>query len=247
MLQEERHNYILQQIITYNKVVASDLCSQLNVSLDTIRRDIKELERKGKLLKVHGGAVSPLFNQPFQQPVIYAQEEKKRVAEKAISLMKDGMTFLAGGGTVMLELARLLPEQLKGTFFTVSPLVALEAAQRSTVEVILLGGKLARNSYICTGASVASEILGLQIDLCLLGTNGISLQAGITDHDWEVAMVKKAMLKCAAKCAVLSISEKLETEQKVQVSKLNSVDYLVTELDPTDGRLARYNKIVKII
>src|SRR5690606_29312119 len=99
MLQEERHNYILQQIITYNKVVASELSSQLNVSLDTIRRDIKELERKGKLLKVHGGAISPLYNQPFQQPVVYAQDEKKKVAEKALSLLKDGMIILAGGGT----------------------------------------------------------------------------------------------------------------------------------------------------
>lgn len=247
MLQEERHNYILQQIITYNKVVASELSSQLNVSLDTIRRDIKELERKGKLLKVHGGAISPLYNQPFQQPVVYAQDEKKKVAQKALSLLKDGMIILAGGGTVMLELARMLPEELKGTFFTVSPLVALEAAQRSTVEVILLGGRLARNSYICTGASVASEIMGLQVDLCLLGTNGISIDGGITDYDWEVAMVKKAILKCSSRRAVLSISDKLGTQQKVQVSKLNSIDYLVTELDPSDERLSKYKQLVKII
>jgi DeoR/GlpR family transcriptional regulator of sugar metabolism len=247
MLQEERHNFILQQIITYNKVVVSELCSQLNVSLDTIRRDIKELERKGKVLKVHGGAISPLYNQPFQQPVVYAQEEKKRVAEKAVTLMKDGMTLLAGGGTVMLEVARLLPEQLKGTFFTVSPLVALEAAQRSTVEVILIGGRLARNTYICTGAGVATEIMGLQVDLCLLGTNGISIEAGITDYDWEVAAVKKAILTCATKCAVLSISEKLGTEQKVQVAKLKAIDYLVTELEPTDERLKRYNQFLTII
>src|SRR5688500_15565706 len=114
MLQEERHNLILQQINAHHKVIASELCSMLNVSLDTIRRDIKELERRGKLVKVHGGAISPLFNQPFQQPEVYAQQEKRELAKKALTLIRDGMTFLAGGGTVMLELARMLPEQLKG-------------------------------------------------------------------------------------------------------------------------------------
>jgi DeoR/GlpR family transcriptional regulator of sugar metabolism len=247
MLQEERHNLILQQINAHHKVIASELCSMLNVSLDTIRRDIKELERRGKLVKVHGGAISPLFNQPFQQPEVYAQQEKRELAKKALTLIRDGMTFLAGGGTVMLELARMLPEQLKGTLFTVSPLVALEAAQRSSVEVILLGGRLARNSYICTGASVAMEIAGIQIDLCLIGTNGISVDTGITDYDWEVAMVKKAILKVASRSAVLSISEKLGTEQKVQVCKLSTIDYLVTELQPQDNRLESYRQFCKVI
>lgn len=241
MLQEERHNFIVQKISSHNKVVASDLCQQLNVSLDTVRRDIKALERMGKVIKVHGGAVSPNFQQPFQQPEVYARLEKKEIAKKAMTLIKDGMTLLVGGGTVMVELARILPEQLKGTLFTVSPLVALEAAQRTTIEVVLLGGNLARNSYICTGASVASAINEIRVDLCLLGTNGLSLAQGVTDYDWEVAQIKKAIIRSAAKSALLSISEKLGTVQKVQVCNLNAIDHLVTELDPHDKKLVPYH------
>lgn len=241
MLQEERHNFIVQKINSHNKVVASDLCQQLNVSLDTIRRDIKALEMKGKVIKVHGGAVSPNFQQPFQQPEVYARLEKKEIAKKAMKLIKDGMTLLVGGGTVMVELARILPEQLKGTLFTVSPLVALEAAQRTTIEVVLLGGNLARNSYICTGASVASAINEIRVDLCLLGTNGLSLAEGVTDYDWEVAQIKKAIIRSAARSALLSISEKLGTVQKVQVCNLNAIDHLVTELDPHDKKLIPYH------
>jgi DeoR/GlpR family transcriptional regulator of sugar metabolism len=240
MLQEERHSFIVQKINSHNKVIASDLCRQLRVSLDTIRRDIKELEKKGQLVKVHGGAVSPNFHQPFQQPDVYARQEKREIAKKALTLIKDGMTLLLGGGTVMLELARILPEKITGSLFTVSPLVALEAAQRSTIEVVLLGGKLARNSYICTGASVATAINEIRVDLCFLGTNGLSLQEGVTDYDWEVAQVKKAILKSAARSAVLSISEKLGSVQKVQVCKLDAIDYLVTELDPNDVKLIPY-------
>ena len=147
----------------------------------------------------------------------------------------------------MLELARILPENLKGTIFTVSPFVALEAAQRSSAQVILLGGCLSRNSYICTGASVASEIASLHVDLCLLGTNGLALNEGITDYDWEVAQVKKAILKSAEKSAVLSISEKLDTVQKVQVCKLSSIDYLITELYPNDEKLESYHSTSKVL
>jgi DeoR/GlpR family transcriptional regulator of sugar metabolism len=247
MLQEERRNYILQKINSHNKVIASELCQQLKVSLDTVRRDIKDLEKKGKVIKVHGGAVSPNFHQPFQQQEVYARHEKKEIARKALALIKDGMTLLVGGGTVMLELARILPEDLEGTLFTVSPFVALEVAQRSTVDVVLLGGKVARNSYICTGSSVASAISEIRVDLCLIGTNGLALSEGITDFDWEVAQVKKAMLKSASKSALLCISEKLDTVQKVQVCKLNAIDYLVTELNPNDARLQPYSMQCRIV
>jgi DeoR/GlpR family transcriptional regulator of sugar metabolism len=247
MLQEERHNFIVQKINSHNKVVASELCQQLGVSLDTIRRDIKELEKMGKVIKVHGGAISPNFHQPFQPLEVYAKHEKKEIAKKALTIINDGMTLLMGGGTVMLELARILPEELKGTLFTVSPLVALEAAQRSSVEVVLIGGRLARNSYICTGASVASAIAEIRADLCLLGTNGLSITEGITDFDWEVAQVKKALIKAAGRIALLSISEKLGIVQKVQVCRLEAIDYLITEIEPDDDRLSQYRNLCKVL
>jgi DeoR/GlpR family transcriptional regulator of sugar metabolism len=247
MLQEERYNFILQQIGLRNKVVASELSQQLHVSLDTVRRDIKELEKTGKLTKVHGGAISLDFHQPFQQQEVYAHQEKMEIARKALSLIKDGMSILAGGGTVMLELARIIPEDLTGTLYTVSPLVALEAAQRSSVDVILLSGHVSRNSYICTGASVVSQISELHIDLCLLGTNGLSIDHGVTDHDWEVAQVKKAILRASRQRAILCIAEKLQSVQKVQVCNLNEIHHLITGLSADDEKLAAYGEFCKTI
>ncbi len=246
MLIEERQNHILKQINLYNKVHTSDLCTELSVSLDTIRRDLTDLEKSGKLVKVHGGAISISFHYPFQQPAVYAREKKKEIAIKTLELIEDGMIILAGGGTVMLELARMIPENLKGTFFTVSPLVALEVAQRSSVDVILISGKLARNSYICTGSSVIRQLSEIRVDLCLIGTNGISPNDGVTDTDWDVVQVKKEMIKRSKKLAVLSIAEKLGSVQNLSVCDLNDVDYLITELNPDDPKLARYSKFSKI-
>lgn len=247
MLQEERQQFILQRINVHHKVLTSDLCQLLNVSLDTVRRDLTELERKGKLVKVHGGALSNMFHYPYQQPEVYAREEKVAIARKALSLIKDGMVILAAGGTVMLELARIFPENFRGTFFTVSPLVGLEVTQRSTAEVILLSGRLARNSYICTGSSVINQLSEIRADLCLMGTNGISLEEGVTDNDWEVVQVKKAMVRSAESTAVLTISEKLGTARRMQVSPLTAIDHLVTELHPEDERLMEFSKLFRVI
>src|SRR5690606_16687458 len=112
---------------------------------------------------------------------------------------------------------------------------------------ILLAGKLSRNTYICTGASVISQLAGIKVDLCLLGTNGISLKEGITDYDWEVVQVKKAMIKAARKTAVLCIAEKRNTVQDLQVCGLNDVDYLVTELSGDDPELSKFSRTLKII
>ena len=237
MLPEERHNVILEQLAKHNKVLTAELCIMLKVSIDTVRRDLTELERTGRLVKVHGGAISNNFHYPYQPQEVYAKAEKKAIAVKALSLIQDGMVILAGGGTVMLELARMIPENLKGIFFTVSPLVALEVAQRSSVDVILVAGRLSRNAYICTGSSVVSQLSELNVDLCLMGTNGLSYSAGVTEHDWEIAQVKKAMIKSAEKTVILCIAEKIGVEQKIQVCPLSSIEYVCTELDPKDCQL----------
>jgi len=247
MLQEERKNIILQQINLHNKVLSNDLCILLNVSLDTVRRDLTELENNGKLIKVHGGAISKTFNQPFQQAAVYAQEKKIEIAKKALSLIQNGMSILTGGGTIMLELARMIPEELKGTFFTVSPLVALEVAQRSGIDVILLAGQLAPNSYICTGSSIISQLSEIEADICFLGANSLSPQKGLSDYDWEIVQVKKALIRSSKKIALMSIAEKLNTDQKLQICKLSAIDVLITELEPDNEKLLAYSERVRLL
>jgi DeoR/GlpR family transcriptional regulator of sugar metabolism len=80
-----------------------------------------------------------------------------------------------------------------------------------------------------------------------MGTNGLSINEGVTDHDWEVVQVKKAMLKSADKTALLTIAEKLDTVQKMQVCNLQAIDYLLTELNPTDERLSQYSNFFTML
>lgn len=247
MLKEERQAYIIHQINLHNKVLSSDLSVQLNVSEDTIRRDLNELAENGQVIKVYGGALSKSFQFPFQDGNVYAKENKKKIASKALTLINSGMTVLIGGGTTMIELARLIPNDLQCTFFTISPLVAMELAEKDNIEVFLLGGKLSRNTNIVTGSQVINELSDLHVDLCLLGTNSLSIEEGITDSDWEVVQIKRAMIKCSKNLAILSIAEKLNSNQKMRVAPLKEVSYLVTDLEPNDKHLKGFAKHIKVL
>ncbi|WP_207428723.1 DeoR/GlpR family DNA-binding transcription regulator [Pedobacter sp. SYSU D00535] len=247
MLKEERQAYIIKQINLHNKVLSSDLSTELNVSEDTIRRDLNELAETGKIIKVYGGALSKSFHYPFTEKETYAKDSKKEIAKKALSLIKDEMVLLVGGGTTMIEIARMVPKNLRCTFFTISPLVALELVENSNINVILLGGQLSPNAHISIGSMVINQLADIHVDLCFLGTNGLSLEAGITDSDIEVVQVKKAMLKAAKKTAIVSIAEKLNSVQKMKVCNLNAIHYLVTDLEPSDAALHGYSKFVELI
>jgi len=246
MLKKERQAYITQQLNIHNKVLSSDLSLQLNVSEDTVRRDLNELSEQGKLLKVHGGALSVGFHFTLENNSIYSATEKKIIAQKAVSLIKDGMLVLLSGGTTIRELVKSLPLELNATFITVSLPIALELLNHPTAEVIFLGNKLSKSAQMSVGAEVVQKLSGIHADLCFLGTNSIDL-GGVTDLEWEVIEVKKAMLAAAQTSISLAISEKLNTRQRLQVCDLGQLDHLITELSPDAEILMPYSSKVTVL
>lgn len=238
MLKKERQAYILHQVNLHNKVLSSGLSQEMNVSEDTIRRDLQELAEEGKLIKVHGGALSHSFNQ-VSYPVtdVYSQDNKRIVAQKAASLIRDGMFVITTGGTTIIEMAKALPPQLKATFISGSIPAVLEYIQHPTIDVIVLGDKVAKNSKITVGGEAISQVRKIRADLCFLGINAIDVKDGITDSDWDVVQLKKAMIESSQKVVCLTIAEKLNTLQPIHISPIQDIDVLITELPPTDPKL----------
>jgi DeoR/GlpR family transcriptional regulator of sugar metabolism len=248
MLKEERHKIIMKEINLHNKVLSVDLSALLNVSEDTIRRDLKELVDENRIIKVHGGAISKSFVRPFiADNNIYAHEEKKKIASKAIALIQNNMTLLLEGGTTILELANQIPQKLNLTVFTVSPQIAITLSDHENINVYTIGGKLNKNANIHTGASVVNAVSEIQYDICFMGVNAISLENGFTDIDRETVQVNKAMIKAADKTALLAISEKLNISKRYRVAELHDISYLITELNPKNKELIQYQKQIEII
>lgn len=243
MLKQERHNLIMKEINFHNKVISTDLTALLKVSNDTIRRDLKELADNEQILKIHGGAISkPLITFSKENNQVYAQEAKQHIAEKTIKLFTDNMVIIIGGGTTMIEVAEKIPDNLKATFYTISPQVAITLAKHENLEVITIGGRLEKSSNSHTGASVINQLSEIKADLGVMGSNAFSMQYGLSDMDWETVQVKKAILRSSKKVAVLSIFEKLNISQRIKICNIDNVDYLITELKPDVAILSSYHK-----
>ena len=240
MLKKERHSHIIKQLNLHNKVLSADLAMELNVAEDTIRRDLNELDESGQMVKVHGGALSKSYHYPFQHNNIYAADAKKAIASKAIELIKDGMVVVMGGGTTMIEMVRALPLHLSATIFTISPPVALQLADHPLIKVILIGGELSKDSQVCTGTQVVSYLSEIKFDICFLGTNGISLDDGVTDSDLDIVQVKKAMIKASKRLVIMCIAEKLNSVQRIRVCGIQQINSLITDLAPDDQILQAY-------
>ena len=242
MLKKERQEFILREINLHNKVLTSDLCEAIEVSEDTIRRDLIELADSGQIIKVHGGALSRSFHVSFQANGVYSHDKKKLIAQKAVSLIKDGMFVLTTGGTTLLQLGKALPQHLRATFFTGSLPAALEYIQHPNIEVIFIGDRISKNSQITIGGDAISKIKQINADICFLGINAIDPEHGLTDNDWDVVQVKKAMIQSSKKVVALTISEKVNSLQKIKVAPIEELDIMITELDPASEIFDSYRQ-----
>lgn len=241
MLKEERFKIIMKQINLHNKVLSVDLSALLDVSEDTIRRDLKELANANLIIKVHGGAISKSIIRPFvSDNNIYSLDEKKKIASKAMSLIKNDMVLLFEGGTTMFEITKSIPSNLNLTIFTISPRIAIALSEYNNINVYTIGGKLNKNGNIHVGSHTVNELFRMRYDLCFMGVNAISVNRGLTDIDMDVVEVNRAMLETSDKTALISISEKINLEKRYQVTDLSTIDYLITELSPDDRLLDCY-------
>lgn len=233
MLKKERQTYILHQVNLHNKVLSSTLSADMNVSEDTIRRDLQELADEGRLIKVHGGALSCSFQNMLPAgEEIYSIESKRIIAQKTIQLIQDGMFVLTSGGTTLIEMAKQLPHGLKATFISGSIPVLFEYMKHPGLDIIMIGDRLSKSSRISVGSDAVSQIKAYRADLCILGINALDAKAGITDNDLEVVQIKRAMIESAKKIVCVSIKEKLNTVQPIQICPPSCIDMLVTEEDP---------------
>jgi DeoR/GlpR family transcriptional regulator of sugar metabolism len=241
MLKKELQTFILRQVNLHNKVLSSDLSQEMKVSEDTIRRDLNELAVQDRVIKVHGGALSKSFHLSLQSSHVYSLDAKKIIAHKAAQMVEDGMFVLTTGGTTIIALAKALPPELSATFITVSLPAAYEYIHHPNIEVIFIGDKISKSAQISVGGEAISKIGQIKADLCFLGINAIDVEHGLTDNDWEVVQVKKAMIESSQKIVSLCISEKLNSYQRIKVSDINDIDVLITELRTDDELLIPYH------
>ena len=147
MLTEERRQVILDRLASDGKIVAAELSASLDVSPDTLRRDLRELADAGLLRRVHGGALPAVVGaRSYAVRREQAPAAKAAIARATIRLLRDGQVIMLDAGTTTLEVARHLPPDLDATVVTNSPPIAVALADHATVEVVVLGGMLVKDA-----------------------------------------------------------------------------------------------------
>ncbi len=249
MLKEERQQTILNEVELHNRILLTDIAETLDVSIDTVRRDVKELDAEKKLRKVHGGAISLGFTtNSARNNNIYALEDKTTIARKAITMLKDGAVIFIDGGTTCLEMTRLIPDTLNLTCFTISLPVAMELSNKPNVTVISIGGQIAKEAQISIGANAIHNLSEIRVDYSFIGTGYVDALYGLTEFDWDIVQIKKAVIKASKKTVLLSISEKLNSQHRYKTCDINTINTMITELAPEDKLLTAFkNNDIRIL
>lgn len=238
---EERQNHILSMLGENGKVLIPELCTRFSVSAVTIRNDLNELERQGKIKRTHGGAI-PLSKTArelnFQQKQVKNMDIKLALAEYAASLVEDGDTLVLDTGTTMLALAQKLLTKKNLTIVTNDLKIAMLIDEQSTHTVILSGGVLRRGFYCTTGAMVRDNLHRFRADICFLSSNGMSLRAGFTTPDEGHADMKREMARISSQTIVICDSSKIGKDYFSVIMPLTAVDRILTDdrIDPADHK-----------
>jgi len=230
MLKEERFQVILNQLNQAQKVHLGGLSSILNVSEDTVRRDIKELADQGLLKSVRGGAV-PHSPGPhhFKDRVEYGNEQKKIIANKALTFLKNDMVVIFDGGTSAMLIAQALPKDIRLTVVTNSfPIVNILEAYES-VEVLFSGGRLLKNSFVTIGMESIQFFRKFRADICFSGICSIHPELGVTGPDYEESEVKRAMIESSKDIIALSTTEKLGTAEAYYICPTDHLSTIITD------------------
>ena len=165
----------------------------------------------------------------FAQRLRVAPEAKAHLAAAALPLLEGANVLLLDGGTTALELARRLPPERECTVLTNSPPVAEALAAHPRAEVVLIGGRLLKDSQVTVGAAAVDTLRQVRADACVLGICSLHPELGVTVTDQEEAYVKRAMVAASAEVIALATADKLRTASPWVVAPIADLTYLVTD------------------
>jgi DeoR/GlpR family transcriptional regulator of sugar metabolism len=233
MLAEERRFRIREILTTQRTINASDLCSTLEVTPATIRRDLAALEDEGVLVRSHGGAVSRMSSTKFQPSYDTLarsnSEEKRAIAREAEKLILDGDTVFLEGSTTVLELATRLHNRNRLTVVTNSPTIVCQLQHSAGVTVLCTGGDLQKDTVYFSGEWAQRALSEIRLDKAVLGVSAIDPAYGVSTANHAEAQIKKMIVKAAKTRIALADHSKFGKQSFAYVGPVNDIHALVTD------------------
>ena len=233
---EKRKLIILEELANARSVQVAWLSEKLGVSQVSVRRDLEELEARGLLRRVRGGAVSvpqTILEWSFNEKMLMHREQKERIGREAASLVKDGDVIIMDSGTTVVQVARHISREVLAsgnlTVITSSLPIVRELGSWKGVHLILLGGIYLPQQEVLVGPQALHSLAGLHADKMFLGAGGLSPEVGATTATVLDAEVDRACARASEQVIAVIDSSKIGRKGLATVVPLSEIDVLITD------------------
>ena len=233
MYAAERQQAILERARDVGRVEVVALSEALGVTVETVRRDLTALERLGVVRRVHGGALPVerlMLEQHTADRQVQATAEKRTIAERALTEIPHGGSVLLDSGTTTLAIAHAMPGDMSATVVTNSFAIAAALADRPSIDLVLLGGRVRHRTGAAVGGMTIEALAGMCADVAFMGTNGFDVAHGFTTPDQAESDAKRAMVGAARRAIVVSDSTKAGQIHLHRFARTADAAMLITDL-----------------
>jgi DeoR family fructose operon transcriptional repressor len=241
-----RLDEIQRRVATDGRAKISELASSLGVSEMTVRRDLDVLNEEGRVRRVRGGAVA-IGPQPFAERFAKQSRAKDKIAEKLLGLIGEGGAIGLDASTTLQRVAARMHEVGDLTIVTNGPECFNVLQQQPGVTAVLLGGQLDRRTGSLVGPLAVRSAHDVFLRRFFVSAAGIDPVLGTSETTLEESEVKQVLAEVAEQVVVAVDSSKLDRRAPGRCLPFDKIDLLVTELDPSDKRLAAYRAVCKVI
>jgi len=245
MKTEERKQKILELLKKNDSVRVSSLSRLFGVSEVTIRSYLEDLEKKGLLSRIHGGAVSsykPYYSMNLNQRLETNQQAKVAIAEHVSELIQPNDTVMLNAGTTTLLVFRRFPAEYNLSIVTNSISIALEASGNPNYNVVLVGGTINTKYQFSFGTDAVSQLKRYHADVNILSVDGVDLANGFTTYYDKEAEVDRIMIEQSDKCIIAADNSKFRHTAFVKISDISVADVIATNEGISEDYIKEFKK-----
>mgnify|MGYP002622803425 CR=1 FL=1 len=247
MVKSRRQQQIIDILRSKGYVEVHELCIMFNVTNMTIRRDLDELEKKGVLIRSHGGAMLPekdiLAENPFEIRLNHNKEAKLAIASVAVTRLADGQKIFIGSGTTTHYMSQKIDNSRRLIVVTDAIHITSELLTRPTITLIQIGGDVRSNTHSATGFFAENMIRQFKFKSSFFGVTGIGDDGQLYVGSVVQLSIYQAVIESSSNITVLADSSKIGTEDFISIGRLSRKYTLITNKDAPEKQLKQYMKL----
>lgn len=231
-LQYQRQRDIYRLVLTNGSVDVAALAKQFNVTTETIRRDLSDLQERQLVQRVHGGAVP--YERRDHEPMVDARgvlnaQEKQRIGREASHEVPQHGSVIIDSGSTGQRLAEAFPVDLDVHVITNSLTTGATLVRRGVTTLTMIGGRVQTNTFAMVDSSAVERVRNLRVDVVFISCDGLSFTRGLTTPYSDEALLKRAMIDAARRVVAIVDQSKLGNDQLFSFAALDDIDVLVTD------------------